>query len=46
MQKKAYTGLEISVNSFGTEEVIAASSVTPEKPEFDGDQGSNALPIL
>ncbi len=47
MQKKEYTGTEIEINMFASKEVIVASSVTPtEKPEFDGTQGSNDLPIL
>jgi len=46
MQKKEYTGIEIKFNMFTSDEVIVASSITPSKPEFDGTQGSNDLPIL
>ena len=46
MQKKEYTGIEMEINILTSEEVIAASSVTPSKPEFDGTQGSNDLPIM
>ncbi len=47
MQKKEYAGIEIKFNIFTSEEVVVASCVTPtEKPEFDGTQGSNDLPIL
>ena len=46
MQKKEYTGIEIKFNIFTFDEVIVASSITPSKPEFDGTQGSNDLPIM
>lgn len=47
MQKKEYAGIEIKFNMFTSEEVIVASSVTPtEKPEFDGTQDPDDLPIL
>jgi len=47
MQKKEYTGIEMEINIFASKEVIVASSVTPtEKPEFDGTQDSDDLPIL
>ncbi len=44
MQKKAYTGVDIVVNSFETEEVIAASSESDFVPEVS--TGPNDLPIL
>ena len=46
MQKKEYTGIELRINIFTFDEVIVASSEIPSKPEFDGTQGSNDLPIL
>ncbi len=47
MQKKEYTGVEIEINIFISKDVIVASSVTTtEKPEFDGTQDSDDLPIL
>lgn len=46
MQKKEYTGIEMEINIFTSEEVIVASSGTPSKPEFDGTQDPDDLPIL
>jgi len=47
MQKKEYTGVEIEINMFVSKDVIVASGVNPtEKPEFDGTQDSDDLPIL
>lgn len=46
MQKKEYKGIEIKFNRFAPEEVIVASSTIPTKPEFDGTQDPDDLPIL
>ncbi len=47
MQMKEYTGIEMEINIFISKDVIVASSVNPtEKPEFDGTQDSDDLPIL
>ena len=44
MQKKVYSSVEIKVNIFGTEEIIAASSESEFVPEVS--TGPNDLPIL
>lgn len=44
MQKKTYTGVEISVKIFGTEKIIAASGEGEFVPEVS--TGPNDLPIL
>ncbi len=46
MQKKEYIGIEMKIIIFTSEEVVVASSVTPSKPEFDGTQDPDDLPIL
>ncbi len=42
MQKKVYTGVEIEVNIFKTEDVIVASG----KDHYIDDKGNNDLEIL